>query len=62
MGIVKKPTQRSYYSKNCILYTPFFPETLPFERLELILRFLHFNDNTALNEYKGPSKLFEIYP
>jgi hypothetical protein len=27
MGILQKPTQRSYYSKNRLLFTPFFSET-----------------------------------
>jgi hypothetical protein len=62
MEIVEKPTQRSYYSKNCLLFTSFLPETLSLERLELIIRFLHFNENSVLNEYIGPAKLFKIYP
>jgi hypothetical protein len=62
MEIVQKPTQRSYYSKKHLLFTSFLPETLSLERLELIIRFLHFNDNSALNEYIGPAKLFKIYP
>jgi hypothetical protein len=28
-GIVQKPTLRSYYTKNRLLFTPFFSETLP---------------------------------
>jgi hypothetical protein len=31
MGIVQKPTHRSYYSNNCLLFIPFF-----LERQELI--------------------------
>jgi hypothetical protein len=62
MEIVQKPTQRSYYSKNCLLFTCFLPETRSIERLGLIIRFLHFNDNSALNEYIGPAKLFKMYP
>ena len=50
------------HPKNCLLYTPFFAETLPLERLEAIMRFLHFSDNSKQNEYQGPSKLFKIYP
>jgi hypothetical protein len=50
MEIVQKPTQRSYYSKNCLLFTSFLPKTLSLERLELIIRFLHFNNISALNE------------
>ncbi|XP_023725727.1 piggyBac transposable element-derived protein 4 [Cryptotermes secundus] len=61
-GIDQRPTLRSYYSKNRLLFTPFFAETLPLERLEVIMRFLHFSDNSKQNEYQGPSKLFKIYP
>jgi hypothetical protein len=35
VGLLQKPTQMSYYSKNHLLFTPFFSETLPLERLEL---------------------------
>jgi hypothetical protein len=52
----------SYYSKNCLLFTPFFSETLPLERLEFIVRFLHFIDNSTASEYQGPVKLFKIHP
>jgi hypothetical protein len=62
MGIVQKPTQRSYCSKNHLLFTSFLPETLSLERRELIIRFLRFNDSSALKEYIGPAKLFKIYP
>jgi hypothetical protein len=61
-GIVQKPTLRSYYTKNRLLFTPFFPETLPLERLEVITRVMHFADNSKQNEYQGPPKLFKIYP
>jgi hypothetical protein len=59
---IQRPTLRSYYSKNRLLFTPFFAETLPLERLEAIMRFLHFSDNSKENEYQGPPKLFQIYP
>jgi hypothetical protein len=61
-GIVQKPTLRSYYTKNRLLFTPFFPETLPLERLEALTRFMHFSDNSKQNEYQGSPKLFKIYP
>jgi hypothetical protein len=37
MGILHKPTQRLYYCKNHLLLAPFFPETLPLEKLEFIV-------------------------
>jgi hypothetical protein len=49
IGIVQKPTLRSYYAKISLLFTPYFPETLPLERLELIIRFMHFADNSKQN-------------
>jgi hypothetical protein len=62
MGILQKPTQSSYYSQNRLLFTSFFSETLPPGRLELIVRFLHFINNSTASEYQGPVKLFKIYP
>jgi hypothetical protein len=59
-GIVQKPTLRLYYAKNRLLFTPFFSETLPLERLEAILRYMHFSDNSKESEYQGPPKLFKI--
>jgi hypothetical protein len=61
-GIDQKTTLRSNYSKNRLLFSPFFAETLLLERLEAIMRFLHFSDNRKQNEYQGPPRLFKIYP
>jgi hypothetical protein len=41
-GIAQRPTVRSYYSKNRLLFTPFYAETIPLDRFESIMRFLHF--------------------
>jgi hypothetical protein len=62
IGIMQKHTLRCYYAKNLLLFTPYFPKILPLERLELIIRFVHFADNSKQNEYRGPSKLFKIFP
>jgi hypothetical protein len=62
IGIVQKPTLRSYYAKNRLQFTPYFPETLLLERLELIIKFMHFVDNSKQNEYQGGSKLFKVFP
>jgi hypothetical protein len=51
-GIVRKPTLRSYYAKNRLLFTPFFPETFPLERLEAITRFMHFADHSSRQNAK----------
>jgi hypothetical protein len=60
--IVQKPTLRSYYAKNHLLFTPYFPETLLLQRLELIIRYMHFADKSQQNEYQGASKLFKMFP
>jgi hypothetical protein len=62
IGTMQKPTLQSYYANNPPLFTPFFPETLPLERLELTIRFMHFAENRKQNEYQGPSILFKNFP
>jgi hypothetical protein len=62
IDIVQKPTLRSYYAKNSLLFTSYFPKTLPLERFELIIRFMHFADNSKQNECQGALKLFKIFP
>lgn len=57
MRILKKPYERSNYSKNLCLYTPSFPETTSLERVELTLRFLHFSDNWVLSEHEWPANV-----
>jgi hypothetical protein len=49
MGIVQKPTLRSYYAKNRLLFTPFSSEMFPLERLEVVMKFMHFSDNSKMN-------------
>jgi len=62
MGIVQKPTARSYFSKRRVISTPEFAAVIIRERIELICKFLHFKDNESLPTYQGPSILFKIYP
>ena len=62
MGIVQKPTARSYFSKRRVLSTPGFADILSRERFELIRKFLHVIDNENLPTYQGPPILFKIYP
>ena len=61
LGIVQKPTARSYFSKRRLI-TPGFADVISRERFELICKFLHFVDNESLLTYRGPPKLFKIYP
>lgn len=45
MGILQKPELDMYWSKDPLLATPFFPETMPRSRFRDILSKLHFNRN-----------------
>ena len=62
MGIIQKPTLRSYFSKNYILATPIFGFIISVDQFESICNFMHFNNNDHIGTYQGPSKLFKIYP
>jgi hypothetical protein len=62
MGIVQKPTLRSYFSIKRVISTPGFADIMSRDRFELICKFLHFIDNDSLQTYEGPPKLFKIYP
>lgn len=62
MGIVQKPTIRSYFTRNATIITPIFSSVISLDRFELICRFLHFVNNEKRNEYTGPKKLFKIHP
>jgi hypothetical protein len=42
-GTLQKPRQRSNYSSNCLLHTPFFPKTLPLEGRKLITRWIQYS-------------------
>lgn len=61
MGIVQKPSVKSYYSKNSLLESPIFPSTMPLERFQLISKYLHFCDNQNIAQYSGPKSLFKIF-
>ncbi|KAG8239608.1 hypothetical protein J437_LFUL018429 [Ladona fulva] len=61
MGIIQKPTIRSYFSTKIILSTPGFSDVISRDRLEIICKYLHFSDNEA-KDYSGPSKLRKIFP
>lgn len=62
MGIIQKPTIRSYFSKKDIISTPTFNKIITSDRFESITKFLHFIDNETINAFEGPKKLFKIYP
>ena len=62
MGIIQKPTLRSYFSKNCILATPIFGSIISMDRFESVCNVMHFNNNDNIGTYQEPSKIFKIYP
>ncbi|XP_053305988.1 piggyBac transposable element-derived protein 4-like [Spea bombifrons] len=64
MGIIKKPSIRSYWSKDIVMSTPIFPHTMPRLRYEMLLGFLHFNDNSQCPPKEDPryDRLYKIRP
>ena len=62
MGIIQKPTLRSYFSKNFIFATPIFGFIPSMDRFESSCNFMHFINNDHVGTYKGPSKLFKTSP
>ena len=60
MGIIQKPTLRSYISKNYIVATPIFGSIISKDRFQSICNFMHFNNNDHIGTYQGPSELFKI--
>jgi hypothetical protein len=62
MGIIQKPTLRSYFTTKRVISTPGFTDVITRDRLELICRFLHFTNNETISTFEGPEKLFKISP
>ena len=47
MGIIFKPSIRMYWSMDTIYSTPIFGQVMKRDRFELIMKFLHFNNNAT---------------
>jgi len=62
MGVVKKPTLKSYWSTNSILTTRVFNETMSRHRFEQILRSLHMADNRFPSKDDRFWKFGSFYP
>ena len=64
MGIMKKPTIDMYWSTDILYSTPLFAQTMTRLRFRLLLRFLHFNDNTMEPDRNDPQRdrLFKVRP
>jgi hypothetical protein len=61
MGIIQKPTLRSYFTTKRVISTPGFGD-ITRERLELICKFLYFTNNETINSFQGLKKLFKMFP
>ena len=46
MGLMPKPELKSYWTRDPVLETPFFPNTMPRDRFAELLSNLHFVDNS----------------
>lgn len=63
LGIHNMPADKNYFSQNPLLSTPIFSKLFTESRYILLMKFLHFNDNSRINEYSGEDKLlFKISP
>jgi len=65
MGIIQKPTLRSYFSKNFILATPIFGSVISMDRFESIRNVMHFNNNNNIGttrNYLNFSKSIQSCP
>ena len=64
MGIIHKPAIHMYWSTDPLFCTPIFSAIVSRNRFQLLLKFLHFNDNCQMPEPNDPSadKLFKLRP
>ncbi|XP_064635785.1 piggyBac transposable element-derived protein 4-like [Lineus longissimus] len=60
-GIVKKPEQTDYWSTDELLNTPIFGKTLPRNRFQLLMKFLHFSNNDDIPA-DNEDKLIKVRP
>nr|BAF82020.1 piggyBac transposase Uribo1 [Xenopus laevis] len=64
MGLVERNTLASYWDTTTVLSIPLFSAVMPRNRYQILLRFLHFNDNAAAvppNE-PGHDRLYKLRP
>ncbi len=58
-GIIRKPCLKMYWSTDELLSTPIFGKHVSRKRFELIMRFMHFSDNSNPNTR---DKLYKVCP
>ena len=63
-GIIRKPAINLYWSTDPLYSTPLFGAIMSRNRFQLLLKFLHFNDNAKMPGAHDPSpdKLFKVRP
>jgi hypothetical protein len=59
-GVIRKPKLEWYWPTRGILLTPIFSQTMSRNRFQIIHRYLHFNDNTAIGT--NEDRLYKIRP
>ncbi|XP_056397301.1 piggyBac transposable element-derived protein 4-like [Hyla sarda] len=64
MGLLKKPSIRSYWTHDLLYNTPMYRMAMSRTRFEQIMRFLHYNDNATCPPRDHPSydRLYKICP
>ena len=65
MGIIYKPTIPMYWVTHELLWAPVFCEIMSQTRFQLILKFLHFNNNLDADydpEDKDRDRLHKVHP
>jgi len=61
-GIVQKPENGLYFSKRESIVTPYFSQIMTEKRFHLLLKFLHFADNSKFDPDQRKKKLYKIQP
>jgi hypothetical protein len=59
MGIMQKPTLKSYFSCDAFTEIPILPQTMTQGRFDLIKKILYFVDNNTVSTYTGTKKKFK---
>ncbi|XP_029976247.1 piggyBac transposable element-derived protein 4-like [Salarias fasciatus] len=58
-GYIKKPKLELYWSVDEVEATPYFSQTMPRNRFQLIWRFLHYNNNAS---HDTTDKMYKVRP
>jgi len=61
-SIVQKPENRMYFSKRESIVTSYFSQIMTEKRFHLLLKFLHFADNSKFDPDQHHKKLYKIQP